>query len=87
MTDSDLSPEARIERRKLDPGKDWSAFPAYDAAKNGLRDYWYPVLWARQLKRRPIGVRICGEKIVLQRDQEGKVRALHDKLPLSRLDL
>ena len=81
MTDSDLSPEARIERRKLDPGKDWSAFPAYDAAKNGLRDYWYPVLWARQLKRRPIGVRICGEKIVLQRDQEGKVRALHDRCP------
>lgn len=69
------------ELKKLAPGRDWSAFPDYEAAKQGLQNYWYPVLWARALKRRPRAIKLCGKKIVLTRDKRGHVRALHDRCP------
>ena len=36
---------------------DWGAWPAYDGASAGLRDYWYPVAWSTQVVRRPFAVR------------------------------
>jgi nitrite reductase/ring-hydroxylating ferredoxin subunit len=44
----------------------------------GLRNYWYPVLAAWRLRRRPKAVRLLGEDIVLYRDG-GKVYALADR--------
>lgn len=79
-----IDPEkaAAEKRRKLDFGRDWSAFPDYEAAKQGLRNYWYPVLWARDLKKKkPKAVKLCGENILLQRDAKGNPRALHDRCP------
>jgi nitrite reductase/ring-hydroxylating ferredoxin subunit len=55
-------------------------WPRYDAAALGLRNYWYPVLFSRQLRRRPRAVRLCGERLVLVRDG-GRVYALHNRCP------
>jgi len=75
------TPEAKRRRLELGLGRDWSSYPAYGAAIGGLRQYWYPVLWGRSLKRRPQSVRLCGENIVLHRDAEGKARGLRDRCP------
>ncbi|HZR99687.1 MAG TPA: Rieske 2Fe-2S domain-containing protein, partial [Chloroflexota bacterium] len=55
-------------------------WPRYDAAALGFRNYWYPVLLSRQVRRKPRAITLCGEKIVLVRDQ-GRVYALHDRCP------
>lgn len=45
----------------------------------GLREYWYPALHARKVgKRRPVGVRILGEDIVLFRARNGAIAGLQD---------
>jgi len=46
----------------------------------GFRNYWYPVLAAWRLRRRPKAVKILGEDIVLFRDG-GKIHALSDRCP------
>lgn len=69
------------EAKKATGRVDWSSWPAYDAAGSGLRDYWYPVYWSAEVARRPVAVRVCGENIVLQRDEHGAVHALHDRCP------
>ena len=33
----------------------------------GLTEYWYPAILAKKVKRRPVGVRMLGEKLVLFR--------------------
>lgn len=60
---------------------DWGSWPRYDAAGTGLRNYWYPVIWGAEVKRSPTAVRVCGEDIVVQRDELGVVHALHDRCP------
>ena len=57
------------------------AWPRYDAAGLGFRHYWYPVLFSRQVGGKPRALTLCGERIVLVRDQAGRVRALHDRCP------
>ena len=39
--------------------------PIPDAPLLGYRNYWYPVVEARRIGRRPISVKILGEDIVL----------------------
>jgi phenylpropionate dioxygenase-like ring-hydroxylating dioxygenase large terminal subunit len=46
----------------------------------GFRNYWYPALGSRDLKKRPLRRRLLGEDIVLWRDG-GKVHALADRCP------
>jgi phenylpropionate dioxygenase-like ring-hydroxylating dioxygenase large terminal subunit len=60
---------------------DWSSWPEYDAAANGLRNYWYPVYWSAELGRKPAAVRVCGEDVVLQRGADGVAYGLHDRCP------
>lgn len=68
--------------RKLLPGRNWESWPEYEAAACGLRNYWYPVLWAQELKRKNIKtVRLCGQNILLHRDRRDVARALHDRCP------
>jgi nitrite reductase/ring-hydroxylating ferredoxin subunit len=55
-------------------------WPRYDAAALGFRNYWYPVLFARQLGRQPRAVTVCGERLVLVREA-GRVYALNDRCP------
>ncbi len=59
----------------------WESWPLYDSAADGLRNYWYPVQWSSQVKNKPTGVRVCAENVVLQRDADGVVHALHDRCP------
>ena len=59
--------------------QDWSSWPLYEAAESGLRNYWYPVEWSSQVRRDPVGLTVCGERIMLQRDERGEVFALHDR--------
>jgi phenylpropionate dioxygenase-like ring-hydroxylating dioxygenase large terminal subunit len=46
----------------------------------GFENYWYPILTAREVKRKPKAVRLCGKDIVIYRDG-GKVYALDDRCP------
>ncbi len=55
-------------------------WPRYDAAALGFRHYWYPVMFSRQLRRKPRAITLCGEQIVLVRDG-GRVYALQDRCP------
>lgn len=61
-------------------GQDWSAWPTYNDATFGFRDFWYPVQWARSIGSKPVPITLLGEKIVLIRDGD-TVRALHDRCP------
>ncbi|MCB0965369.1 MAG: aromatic ring-hydroxylating dioxygenase subunit alpha [Ilumatobacter sp.] len=90
--ESSSTTEARVaavmaRRRRGDDARrasgraDWSSWPEYEAADKGLRDYWYPVEWSSEVGRHPVGVRVCGEDLVLQRDEQGTVYALHDRCP------
>lgn len=60
---------------------DWSSWPGYDAAAEGYRNFWYPVQWSAEVARKPLSVRVCGEDLVLQRDEHGVAHALHDRCP------
>lgn len=72
----------RGDQAKTSTGRaDWSSWPAYEAGELGLRNYWYPVYWASEVNNSPVGVTVCGENVMLQRDKLGKVRALHDRCP------
>ncbi|MFI7081461.1 Rieske 2Fe-2S domain-containing protein [Micromonospora sp. NPDC049903] len=62
------------------PGQDWSQWPTYDAAALGFRNYWYPVVWEREIGDKPHAVTLLGEKIVLVRKGD-VVHALHDRCP------
>ena len=55
-------------------------FPAYDAAVLGFEDYWYPVMWSRDLARKPVSLTLFGLPILFVRDG-GAVRAVHDRCP------
>src|SRR3954469_24263501 len=46
----------------------------------GFRNYWYPILMARDVGSRPKAVTLLGEQIVLFRDG-GRVHALEDRCP------
>ena len=59
---------------------------AYEAASDGLTEYWYPVLLVRQLGRRFRSVRLLGRDVVLIRDG-GKIFALDDRCPHRHIPL
>jgi nitrite reductase/ring-hydroxylating ferredoxin subunit len=74
------APREEKKPAKMPPGRDWSTWPHYDASALGLRGYWYPVAWSTTVTDKPQQQTICGEKMVLIRDQ-GKVHALADRCP------
>lgn len=57
-----------------------SIWPRYDAARTGLRNYWYPIMWSWNLGRKPAAIQLCGEPIVLVREGD-KAYALFDQCP------
>jgi phenylpropionate dioxygenase-like ring-hydroxylating dioxygenase large terminal subunit len=61
-------------------GNDWSSWPLYEAAELGFRNYWYPIIWAEQVGKKPVPIELLGEKIVLVRDED-QIFALHDRCP------
>ena len=71
----------RARARQLSQGRDWTAWPEYEAAESGLREYWYPVAWARRVRHRPVQVRLCGTDLFIVRDKQGIARTLRDRCP------
>ena len=55
-------------------------WPRYDAAAEGFRNYWYPVMLSHRLGARPTALTVLGERIVLVRDG-GRAYALSDRCP------
>ena len=47
----------------------------------GYREYWYPGVEAKLIKRKPVALKILDEDIVFFRDKDGKVAALTDYCP------
>jgi phenylpropionate dioxygenase-like ring-hydroxylating dioxygenase large terminal subunit len=66
----------------LEPGRqDWSTWPQYEAAANGLPGrYWYPVMWSVALGSKPVSIEVANRKVALVRDGR-TVHALHDRCP------
>ena len=48
--------------------------------EQGFRNYWYPVMLAKDLGKRPVRRRLLGEDIAFWRDG-GKVNAVADRCP------
>ncbi len=61
------------------PGAESSTAP--DLPELGHRNYWYPIIEARRIKKRPVAVSLLGEEIVLFPGKDGKVVALVDRCP------
>jgi phenylpropionate dioxygenase-like ring-hydroxylating dioxygenase large terminal subunit len=49
--------------------------------QQGLRNRWYPVLPARFVTEKPVGLRRLGERIVLWRDHQGAIHVQADRCP------
>jgi phenylpropionate dioxygenase-like ring-hydroxylating dioxygenase large terminal subunit len=46
-----------------------------------LKNFWYAAAISEEVKEAPVGVELCGEKIVLFRGKDGQVRCLNDVCP------
>jgi phenylpropionate dioxygenase-like ring-hydroxylating dioxygenase large terminal subunit len=55
-----------------------SPWPRYDEAALGFRNYWYPAMMSRELRRRPVALKILGERLLFIRYRE-KCFALEDR--------
>jgi phenylpropionate dioxygenase-like ring-hydroxylating dioxygenase large terminal subunit len=47
----------------------------------GLRNQWYVVATSAEVGEKPLGVKRCGEALVLWRDEAGDVHAVEDRCP------
>jgi phenylpropionate dioxygenase-like ring-hydroxylating dioxygenase large terminal subunit len=48
----------------------------------GYRNYWYPAMLSRELRKKPVRVQMLGESIVFFRDsRSGRVAAMDDRCP------
>lgn len=68
------APEPPLPQEGLDHLERWRL------PELGFRNYWYPVMLSRDLKRKPLKRRLLGEDIVFWRDG-GKVHAIADRCP------
>jgi nitrite reductase/ring-hydroxylating ferredoxin subunit len=50
-------------------------------------DHWHPVLKSKELRNKPVGIRVGGHGIVLYRTRSGTVAALTDECPHRRMRL
>ena len=64
-----------------------SPWPRYDAAVLGFRNYWYPALASRRVRRKPVSLKVLGERLVFIRYQSRcyalEDRCAHRGVPLS----
>jgi phenylpropionate dioxygenase-like ring-hydroxylating dioxygenase large terminal subunit len=59
-------------------------FPKYDAATLGFEQYWYPVMWSRDLRAKPVTLTLFGLPFVFAReDGAARARALIGSRPPS----
>ena len=58
-----------------------SKFPIYDSHPLGLAEYWYPVMWSRELRpRKGVGLTLLGREVAFFRDG-GKAYAMENRCP------
>ena len=57
-----------------------SIYPRYNDAVLGFRNYWYPVMFSRDLGRKPVARTVLGDRLVFFRSR-GKAYALHNRCP------
>lgn len=50
-------------------------------------NHWHLVLLSKDLKKKPIGIKLCGQEIVLFRTEKGNIGALEDICPHRRMRL
>ncbi|PTL84510.1 aromatic ring-hydroxylating dioxygenase subunit alpha [Vitiosangium sp. GDMCC 1.1324] len=50
-------------------------------ANEGFADVWTPVAMSREVGKAPLGLTVASERIVLFRDNAGRLSALHDRCP------
>ncbi len=60
-------------------GMDLSKSP--DLPPLGHRNYWYPIVESRSVKKRPVSVSLLGVDVVLFKGKDGKIVALEDRCP------
>jgi phenylpropionate dioxygenase-like ring-hydroxylating dioxygenase large terminal subunit len=53
----------------------------------GMIDHWHPVLRSEQLRRKPVGVKVAGQEVVVFRTGSGAVAALDEICPHRRFRL
>jgi phenylpropionate dioxygenase-like ring-hydroxylating dioxygenase large terminal subunit len=53
----------------------------------GMLDHWHPVLMSKELRRRPVGVKVAGQPIAVFRTAGGGLGAMADACPHRRLKL
>jgi len=58
---------------------DSSAAP--DLPALGHRNYWYPIIETRRVKKKPVPISLLGDDLVLFRGKDGKIIALQDRCP------
>ena len=52
----------------------------YDTAVLGLKNYWYPIFGSGEVGKKPRGIQVQGEQVVVMRGQkDGKVYAMDDE--------
>jgi phenylpropionate dioxygenase-like ring-hydroxylating dioxygenase large terminal subunit len=76
----DLDNQRRVSPEKSIGRQDWSTWPTYERADLGLRNFWYPLTWSKDVGSKPKSVKILGETVMLIRDG-GVVAALSDRCP------
>lgn len=58
-----------------------SKFPIYDSHPLGLSEYWYPVMWSRELRpANGVGLTLLGREVAFFRDG-GKAYAMENRCP------
>jgi phenylpropionate dioxygenase-like ring-hydroxylating dioxygenase large terminal subunit len=67
-------------------GQSAEATPAIRDRRNyspavGLKEYWYPALRDKEVKGKPVGLKIVGEDVVFFRGKDGNVAALWNVCP------
>ena len=69
-----------------EPRRRLSAWPRYDAAVLGFRNYWYPVTWSRRVGRRPAAFTLLGQPVMLLRERGRIVALVGENAPLKEID-
>src|SRR5262249_18309393 len=70
----ETTPATTMRQRNL------SAWPRYEAAVLGFRNYWYPVTWSHKIGKQPLRFQLLGDPLMFYREQ-GKVYAFYDQCP------
>lgn len=58
--------------------RDLGAWPCYDAAVLGLKNYWYPLTFSRRVTSKPLSLKLLGEPVMLRREAS-RIYALRDQ--------